>query len=119
THEVYNAKRTFADGLRKTATVKVNLVEPASPSYTIETAGHPVLGGATAPVTIIVFSDFQCPKCAAAHTALDAIAKEFAGKVRVVARNYPLEQHQWAYRAAQAAEAAFEQGKYWEYADLL
>jgi protein-disulfide isomerase len=118
-HELYNAKRAFAGTLRKTATVKVNLVEPASPSYAIETAGRPALGAPAAPVTIIVFSDFQCPKCAAAHTTLDAIAKEFAGKVRVVSRNYPLEQHPWAYRAAQAAEAAFEQGKYWEYADLL
>ena len=118
-HEVYNAKRAFAKTLSKTATVKINLVEPASPSYTIETTGRPVLGQATAPVTIIVFSDFECPKCAAAHTTLDAIAKEFTGKVRVVVRNYPLEQHLWSYRAAQAAEAAFEQGKYWEYADLL
>ncbi len=117
--ELLVAKHDFAEGLRKTATLKVSLVEPAPPTYTIETSGRPTLGSATAPVTVIVFSDFQCPKCAALHATLDGIAKEYAGRIRVVARNYPLEQHEWAHKAAEAAEAAAEQGKYWEYAHLL
>ncbi len=116
---LFQAKHEFAEKLRPTSTIKISLVEPAPPTYTIETAGRPALGGATAPVTIIVFSDFQCPKCATAHASLDAIAKEYGTKVRIIARNYPLEQHAMAYKAAVAAEAAFEQGKYWEYANLL
>jgi protein-disulfide isomerase len=116
---LFDAKHAFAEGLRKTATIKDALVEPAPPTYEIATAGRPALGGATAPVTVVVFSDFQCPKCAALHAGIDAIAKEYAGKIRVVARNYPLEQHAMAYKAAEAAEAAYEQGKYWEYAALL
>lgn len=119
TREVLAAKHAFAENLRKTATVKVNLVGPAPPSYAIETTGRPALGVATAPVTVVVFSDFQCPKCAVAHAALEGIAKTSNGRVRVVARNYPLEQHDMAFKAAEAAEAAFEQGKYWEYAQLL
>mgnify|MGYP000206241303 CR=1 FL=1 len=119
TREVLVAKHAFAENLRKTATVKINLVEPAPPSYAIETSGRPALGAATAAVTVVVFSDFQCPKCAVAHAALESIAKTYNGRVRIVARNYPLEQHDMAFKAAEAAEAAFEQGKYWEYAQLL
>jgi protein-disulfide isomerase len=117
--ELAIAKHAYAEGLRKAATVKVNLVEPAPPTYAIETAGRPALGAAAAPVTVVVFSDFQCPRCAVAHEALEGIAKASNGRVRLVARNYPLEQHEMAFKAAEAAEAAFEQGKYWEYAHLL
>lgn len=117
--ELAIAKHTYAETFRKTATIKLNLVEPAAPTYEIETAGRPTIGGASAPVTLVVFSDFECPKCATEHTVLDDLVKQYAGKVRLVMRNYPLEQHKMAYKAAQAAEAAFEQGKYWEYANLL
>lgn len=117
--EVLKAKRAYANTLRQTATIKINLVEPAEPVFKLENDGRPVLGSQTAPVTVVVFSDFECPRCAITHEALEELAKEYAGKVRVVARNYPLEQHENAYKAAIAAEAAHEQGKYWEYAKLL
>jgi protein-disulfide isomerase len=117
--ELLEAKHAFAEPLRKTASVKYNLVEPVPPTYEIATAGRPSSGPATAPVTIVVFSDFECPRCKAVHGRLDALLKEYAGKVRLVARNYPLEQHALAHKAAEAAEAAAEQGKYWEYAELL
>ncbi len=118
-NEILTAKHVFARGLRAAATIKDSLVEPAPPTFEIATAGRPAIGPATAPVTLVVFSDFQCPKCKKLHDQLDAFEKEYAGKVRVVARNYPLEQHVMARKAAEAAEAAFEQGKYWEYANLL
>lgn len=117
--EVLDAKHAFAAPLRKTATIKDSLVEPVPPSFEIAVAGRPSMGAAAAPVTIVVFSDFECPRCKAVHGRLDTLAKEYAGKVRIVARNYPLEQHILAHKAAEAAEAAAEQGKYWEYADLL
>ena len=117
--EQLQAKAAFAVNLRKTATIKINLVEPAPPTFTVAAEGRPALGDAKAPVTVVVFSDFECPKCALAHDMLDEIAREYAGKVRLIARNYPLEQHRYAYKAALAAEAALEQGKYWEYAKLL
>lgn len=118
-HEVQLATHEYAKGLEKGATIKIGLVEPAPPTYSVDVAGRPSVGPATAPVTIVIFSDFQCPKCAATHAALANLVKTYAGKVRVVARNFPLEQHEFAYTAAVASEAAFEQGKYWEYADLL
>lgn len=117
--ELAAAKRAFAENLRKTASIKVNLVEPAPPTFALENGGRPALGGDAAPVTVVVFSDFECGKCARTHAVLDEIVREYSGKVRLVARNYPLEQHAHAYKAALAAEAALEQGKYWEYARLL
>jgi protein-disulfide isomerase len=72
-----------------------------------------------APVTIVAFTDYQCPSCAAIHPALERLVKEYGDKVRLVTRDFPLTQHAEAFKAAEAAEAAREQGRYWEYAQLL
>jgi protein-disulfide isomerase len=76
-------------------------------------------GGANAPVTIVEFTDYECPGCAAAQPVLEAVAKEFGEKVKLVVRNFPLGMHKHAFKAAEASEAAGEQGKFWEYAALL
>lgn len=115
----FDAKAVFAATLRPAAKIEVALVEPAPPTWEIDVAGRPTIGAATAPVTVVIFSDFECAKCAATHQVLEEVAKSYGSKVRYVARHFPLEQHANAYRAAQAAEAAFEQGKYWEYSKLL
>jgi protein-disulfide isomerase len=70
-------------------------------------------------VTIVEFTDFQCPSCAKSQPVLEAIAAEFGDKVRLVVRDFPLDQHTFAFKAAEAAEAAREQGKYWEYIAIL
>ena len=59
------------------------------------------------------------PSCAKSQPILDAVTAEFGDKVRLVVRDFPLEQHAFAFKAAEAAEAAREQGKYWEYIALL
>ena len=105
--------------LRAAVGVQVFLREPASPVYDIATDDQPAKGAATAPVTVVEFTDFQCPSCAQAHPVLERLASEYAGRVRVVVRDYPLAQHANAFKAAEAAEAARAQGKYWEYAALL
>jgi len=115
----FDARSVFAASLRPAAKIEIALVEPAPPTYQIDVAGRPAIGNATAPVTVIVFSDFECAKCAATHQMLEDVAKSYGEKVRLVVRHFPLEQHPNAHRAAQAAEAAFVQGKYWEYAKLL
>ncbi len=80
----------------------------------------PSTGPADAPVTIVMFSDFQCPACAAAHPVLKSVIAEFPGKVRFVVRDFPLESiHENAFDAARAAAAAHAQGKYFEYIDIL
>ena len=67
----------------------------------------------------MAFTDYQCPSCAAIHPALERLVKESGNKVRLVARDFPLSQHAEAFKAAEAAEAAREQGKYWEYVQVL
>lgn len=81
-----------------------------------------VLGSADAPVTIVIFGDYECPYCKkAADTAEAQIRKEYVetGKVKLVFRDYPLEFHASARPAAEAAQCALPQGKYWEYHDAL
>lgn len=75
-------------------------------------------GPENAPVTVVEFSDFQCPACRVAHPALAAIADKYPDRVRVVFRHFPLPQHEHAETAARAAVFAEQHGKFWEFADL-
>lgn len=81
----------------------------------------PAIGPSDAPVVIIEFSDYQCPFCRKfALETLDRILEEYSGKVRFVYRDFPLESiHAYALKAAEAANCAGEQGRYFEYHDLL
>lgn len=117
--ELRNAERAFVEKLRATASIQTFLVAPNPPVYSITTVDQPSLGNDAAPVTIIEFTDYQCPSCAAMHPIIERLLKEYGDKVRLVARDFPLSQHPDAFKAAEAAEAAREQGKYWEYVRLL
>ncbi len=88
--------------------------------YTVETGDDPSLGSADAPVTIIEFSDYECPYCRKWYTeAWPQIQKAYPGQVRLVYRDFPLSFHANSQGAALAARCAGDQGKYWEYHDLL
>jgi protein-disulfide isomerase len=119
TREQGNAAAAYAEQLRKGATLQVFLKPPDPPLLEISIDNRPWTGGANARVTIVEFTDFECPSCAATQPVLEELVKEFGEKVKLVERSYPLDQHRHAFRAAEAAEAAREQGKYWEYAALL
>jgi protein-disulfide isomerase len=106
--------------LRSGATVQTFLREPVAPVYQISTDDQPSRGALNAPVTLVEFTDFQCPSCAAMQPVLERITAEYGEqRVRLVVRDFPLQQHANAFKAAEAAEAARAQGKYWEYAKLL
>jgi protein-disulfide isomerase len=109
----------LAERLRKDAGVQTFLAAPVSPIFQIATDDQPSKGGVKAAVTIVEFTDFQCPSCAQVQPVLDRLVSEYGGRVRLVARDYPLPQHAEAFKAAEAAEAAREQGKYWEYTAKL
>jgi protein-disulfide isomerase len=79
----------------------------------------PVRGSPQAPVTVVVFSDFQCPFCARVSPTLDEVERAYGEKVRIVWKHQPLSFHQNALPAAEAAEAAREQGKFWQMHDRL
>jgi predicted DsbA family dithiol-disulfide isomerase len=117
--EVRRAERAFVEKLRAAAAILIFLVAPERPVFSISTADQPSLGNTTAPVTIVEFTDYQCPSCAATQPTLERLVKEYGDKVRLVARDFPLSQHADAFKAAEAAEAAREQGKYWEYVEIL
>lgn len=85
----------------------------------IDTALAPVRGAPMAKVSIVEFSDFECPHCGAAHPLLSRVLEEFNGKVNLVFKQYPLDGHKNAAPAARAAVAAQAQNKFWELADLL
>lgn len=76
-------------------------------------------GAARAPIVIEEFADLQCPPCAALASLLKKIEQEYAGRVRVVFRHYPLAMHPHAMEAARAVEAAGLQRHFWEMTDLL
>jgi protein-disulfide isomerase len=79
-----------------------------------------LLGDAHAPVTIVEYGDFECPNCKQAAPAVKLLLERFAGRVRAVYRHFPLEEvHPHALAAAQAAECASGQGKFWQMHDLL
>jgi protein-disulfide isomerase len=76
-------------------------------------------GGEKASVTLEEFSDFQCPACGALEPGLRKVVKDYGERVRLTFRNYPLPMHRYAFFAARAAEAAGQQGKFWEMHDAL
>ncbi len=80
----------------------------------MEVDDSPAQGPASAPITMIVWTDFECPHCRRAMPILDRIVAQSAGKVRVVHKFYPLRSHTNAEGAARAAIAALYQGKFWE-----
>ena len=77
-------------------------------------------GNADALVTLVEYADFQCPYCGAAHPVIKHLQKSLGEKLRFVFRNFPLTHaHPYALLAAQAAEAAALQGKFWQMHDLI
>jgi len=87
--------------------------------YVVQTAGAQSKGPEGAPVTIVEFSDFQCPFCARVQPTLQRIQETYGRNVRLVWKHLPLPNHREAVAAALAAEAAGRQGKFWEYHDKL
>jgi protein-disulfide isomerase len=117
--EGQDLERALSERLRKGANIRILLVEPEAPVQVINTAGEPARGDVNAPVTVVEFTDFQCPACAAMQPVLDEVLPTYGNKVRFVVRNYPLRRHENARKAAEAANAANAQGKFFEYTALL
>jgi protein-disulfide isomerase len=113
------ADRAFAEKLRTSANFRLLVKEPDAPVQTISTDDDPARGDARSPVTIVEFTDFQCPACGAMYPVLEEALKPYGARVRFVVRDFPLAQHEFARKAAEAAQAANAQGKFFEYINLL
>ena len=99
---------------------KFLLKSPAPLVQNISTENQPSQGSQTAPVTVVMFTDFQCPACSAVHPVLKKVLAEYGDKIRFVVRDFPLTGiHENAFRAALAANAANAQGKFFEYTEVL
>jgi len=105
--------------LRRKADIRITLSNLEPPILAVSTQGHPALGPDAAPVTIVEFSDFQCPYCQQSVQVLKELRHLYGDKIRLVYRDYPGPNHPYARQAALAAQCSGEQGKFWEYHDLL
>lgn len=106
-----------ADTADDAAVVQPTADEPAA--IPIVSSTDHIRGDANAPITIIEYSDFECPYCANFHATMQQVMTDYAGNVRWVYRYFPLSFHENAQSAAEAAECAADQEKFWEYADKL
>ena len=103
---VNNAKQTFSS-------VAVSFV------VDVDTTGAPIKGPVDAPVTLTLFTDFECPYCHQIIPLLDEVVAKNPKTVKLAFKNLPLKMHRFAEPAARAALAAQEQGKFWEFHDRL
>jgi protein-disulfide isomerase len=111
----FEAKQAFMKSLEDKYKVDY-LLEPLR----IEVAATgPAKGPATAPVTIVEFSDFQCPFCSRLVPTIEQVRAKYGDKVRIVFRQFPLSIHPNAQKAAEASLCALEQGKFWEMHDAM
>jgi protein-disulfide isomerase len=91
-----------------------------APRYTVATsATDPVRGNPAAPITIVEFSDYQCPFCARVNPTLAKVLETYGDRVKIVFKDFPLANHPQAPKASEAAHCAAEQKKYWEMHDAM
>jgi protein-disulfide isomerase len=113
-----SALKAYSDGLRKESKVETLLPPLLLPKVAVEAVG-PSKGDSSAPITIVEFSDYQCPFCGRAEPTVKEVFDQYKGKVRLVYREYPLSIHDHAQKASEAALCADDQGKYWEMHEKL
>jgi protein-disulfide isomerase len=110
----------LANKLRTSGSLKLFLREPAPPVMNVSLSAGASRGDVNSPVTVVEFTDFQCSACGGMYPVVEEVLKSYGPRVHFVMRNFPLTTvHPNAYNAAQAAEAAKAQGKFWEYIDVL
>jgi protein-disulfide isomerase len=110
--------RGALERLRKKWRVEVNLAEPAF-ALALDDGASPARGPAKAAVTIVEFSDFECPFCRDVQPALKQIIETYGQNVRLIFKHLPLEGHRNSLPAARAAYCAGEQDRFWQFHDAL
>jgi protein-disulfide isomerase len=117
--DVSKVRQALLVRLRRQSKVWVNLPQPEMPLLNVGTDGDPWTGTTEAPITIIEFSDFECPYCKRSVSVLKELLEQYPGKLKLVYRDFPGPNHNHALLAAEAAQCAAEQGRFWEYHDAL
>ncbi len=111
--------REYAHSLEPKYGVQILLPVPHLPVVKVDTKGAPTLGPPEAPVTIIEFSDYECPACRATHMVIKQVMAAYGDKVHWVFKDDPLRRHKDAFKAAEASHCAQDEGKYQEYRERL
>lgn len=114
--QIQERREELLESLRQQAGFTM-LLKP--PRAEIATDGFPTLGAKDAPVTIVEFTDFQCPFCRRAEPTIKELRDKYGDKMRLVHRDFPLPFHRQAFKAAVAAHCAGDQGRFWQYHDAL
>jgi protein-disulfide isomerase len=110
------ARAAFVENLRKEAKINILLMPP---SASVDTATAYTKGSKTAPVVLVEFADYECPYCQKVNPQIQQLKKEYGDNLTVVYKDFPLPMHHGSEKAAEAARCAGEQGKFWEYHDVL
>jgi len=113
------ALETYRQSLQAKAEIDYRLPLLLPPKFEVNSDGGSSKGPSSAPVTIVEFSDYQCPFCGRAEPTIERLLAEYGDKIRLVYRDYPLPNHSFAPKAAEATLCAGKQGRYWEMHDLL
>lgn len=109
-------RQALLERLRKNEPVKI-MLEPKR--VAVDSRGHPSEGVKDAPVTIVEFTDFQCPFCKATEATVNQLRTKYGDKVRLVHMDFPLSFHAHALDAAKAARCANDQGKFWQFRETV
>jgi protein-disulfide isomerase len=99
--------------------VVITLKEPEPPRVQVNLGDATIQGPTEAPVTVVEFSDYQCPACRRNHETMKKILETYQGRVKYVYKDFPLRSHRWAAKAAEGARCAGEQHKFTEFQDVL
>jgi protein-disulfide isomerase len=110
------ARTAFVDNLRKQANINILLMPP---SADVNIAKAYTNGSPDAQVTLVEFADYECPYCQKVNPQIQQMKKEYGDKLAIVYKDFPLPMHHTSEKAAEAARCAGEQGKFWQYHDVL
>lgn len=112
-------EEAFEEWLEKEQAARHAMVQVEEAIYSNIPTDGPSKGPQDAKVTIVEFSDFQCPFCSKARQTMEEVLKKYDGKVRLVFRDFPLDFHDKAQKAAEAGQCAHKQGKFWSMHDWM
>jgi protein-disulfide isomerase len=110
------ARAAFIANLRAQAKINVMLMPPTA---SVNIAHAFTKGSQEAPVVFVEFADYECPYCQKVNPQIEEMKKDYGDKVAIVYKDFPLPMHHSSEKAAEAARCAGEQGKFWEYHDVL
>jgi protein-disulfide isomerase len=110
------ARAAFVESLRKEAKINILMMPPSAVVNVAKAYTH---GAQNAPVVLVEFADYECPYCQKVNPQIQQLEKEYGDNLTVIFKDFPLPMHHGSEKAAEASRCAGEQGKFWEYHDVL